>query len=422
MSSSTLSRRGVLGAGFGLAAAVGLGACAMERPTSSGDGPLRITWWGSEGENAALNAALDLYADTDGGGPTTRESLPWDGYWEKLATVTAARNAPDVVMQAGSRVPDYADRGTLLDLNTVDGLDTDVVDEGLRSFGAVEGELYGVVAAANAYGVVVNPELAGSLTLPEEPYSWQDLGDIARDLASSLDTGVRALNDSSGDLIAFILHIRATGRELYADDGSINPLEDELHDWLTMWQELRADGVTPSAAESAEGAGALQNSGLARERVAMGPVWTQDYVNLAGLVDTEWRISLPPYGAEHASLWMNAASLWSIASTSARPDEAARLVNFLLTDPEAISAIGVALGTPPTQAARDQLAGGLQGAQRTAVDYMTTVADHSRPLNRLWPKGFASSRTELEELAQAVAFDKTTIDDAVKAFFADARS
>lgn len=94
MSSSTLSRRGVLGAGVGLAAAVGLGACAMERPTSSGDGPLRITWWGSEGENTALNAALDLYADTDGGAPTTRESLPWDGYWEKLATVTAARNAP----------------------------------------------------------------------------------------------------------------------------------------------------------------------------------------------------------------------------------------------------------------------------------------------------------------------------------------
>src|SRR5699024_8098196 len=197
---------------------------------------------------------------------------------------------------------------------------------------------------------------------------------------------------------------------------------DELRDWLTMWQELRADGITPTAAETAEGAGTLQDSGLARQRVAMGTVWTQDYVNLAGLVDTEWRISLPPYSTEHASLWMNAASLWSVASTSARPDEAGRLVNFLLTDPEAISAIGVALGTPPSQTARDQLADGLEGAQRTAVDYMTTVADHSRPLNRLWPKGFASSRTELEELAEAVAFDKTTVDDAVEAFFADARS
>lgn len=423
MPSPTLSRRTALGAGAGLAAALGLGACAVQRPTSDDGGPLRITWWGGEGENTALNSALDAFAEGDGGAPTTRESLPWDGYWEKLATVTAARNAPDVVMQAGSQIPDYADRGTLLDLNTLGDLDTDVVDEGLRSFGAVEDELYGVVAAANAYGIVVNPELAGSVRLPQqEPYGWQDLADVARDAKSSLDSGVRALADSGGDLIAFILSIRAEGKELYADDGSINPVEDELGEWLSFWDKLRADGVAPTAEETAEGAGALQNSGLARERVAMGAVWTQDYVNLAGLVKVPWQVSLPPYGAEHASLWMNAASLWSISSTSGRPEEAAGLINFLLTDKDAIDAIGVALGTPPSQSARDQLSSGLEGPQHTAVEYMSTVAEHSRPLNRLWPQGFASSRTQLSELAEAVAFGKSSIDEAVKTFFADARS
>ena len=422
MSSSTFSRRVALGGGVGLAASLGLGACAVQRPTSEEGGPLRITWWGGDGENSAVNGALDTFAEQQGGAPTTRESLPWDGYWEKLATVTAARNAPDVVMQAGSQIPDYADRGTLLDLNTIDQLDTDAVDEGLRSFGAVEDQLYGVVAASNAYGIVVNPELADSVRLPEDAYSWQDLADLARDTASSLDSGVRALTDSSGDLISFVLYVRASGGELYADDGSINALEDELGTWLTLWEGLRADGVVPTAEESSESSGALQNGGLARQRVAMGTAWTQDYVNLAGLVKVPWQISLPPYGSEHPSLWMNAASLWSISSTSGQQDVAAELINFLLTDPDAISAIGVALGTPPSQKSRDQIADGLDGVQRSALDYMTTVTEHSRPLNRLWPQGFASSRTQLNDLAEAVAFGKSSIDEAVKTFFADARS
>ncbi|WP_179229316.1 ABC transporter substrate-binding protein [Parenemella sanctibonifatiensis] len=386
-----------------------------------GDGTLRITWWGGEGENRALTAALDLYADREDGRETTRETLPWDGYWEKLATTTAARNAPDVVMQAGSQIPDYSERGALLDLNTLDGLDTTVVDEGLQSFGAVGDELFGVVAAANAYGITVNRQLAPDLEIPDSAYSWQDLADLARSLLPALDNGVRPLVDNSGDLISFILHIRSMGQELYADDGSINPLEDELGEWLTMWEGLRADGVVPTAEETAESSGGLQNSNLARQRAVMGTAWTQDYVNLAGLADVGWTIDLPPYGAEHPSLWMNAASLWSVSSTSPDPAGAGELINFLLADPEAISAVGVSLGTPPSQAARDQLTG-LDETQQNAIDYMNFVADNSKPLNRLWPKGFATSRTQIEDLAEALRFGQTTVDEAVQAFFADARS
>src|SRR5690606_5671880 len=132
----------------------------------------RATWWGGDSENQALNAALDGF--TAGTGiEVRRESQSFDGYWDRLATQTAGGGAPDLIMQAGSKIPDYAGRGTLVDLNAVEGLDLGVVDEGLRKFGAVGDQLYGVVAAANAMGVVSNDTMVqqAGVTLPDGEYS-----------------------------------------------------------------------------------------------------------------------------------------------------------------------------------------------------------------------------------------------------------
>src|SRR5690606_19374875 len=163
-----------------LGMSVALAGCGVGNQSSGGGGgaaegggQIRATWWGGDSENQALNAALDRFTEA-GGVEVARETQAWDGYWDRLATQTAGRNAPDLIMQAGSQIPDYAGRGALLDLNEVDGLASDVVDEGLQDFGAVDGELYGVVAAANAMGLVTNDELLADagVSLPDGPYDW----------------------------------------------------------------------------------------------------------------------------------------------------------------------------------------------------------------------------------------------------------
>ncbi|MVA75491.1 extracellular solute-binding protein [Auraticoccus sp. F435] len=419
-----ITRRTLLGVGTGTVAALAAAGCGVgAAPSASTPGSLRATWWGGDSENGALNAALDRYTERTGL-QVQRESLPWDGYWDKLATQTAARNAPDLIMQAGSQIPDYADRGALLDLSSLSDLDPSVVDEGLRSFGAVEDQLFGVVAAANATGLVSSDEVVeeAGITVPEQAWSWDELAELADEAHRGLGDDRWGVADAGGDLIAFILYVRDSGKEFYADDGTLNATPEELTAWLTLWHELRASGGAPPPDVTAEGAGSLPSSPLGQHRVAMGLAWTQDFVALAALDDRPRSISLPPHSTENPSLWMNAASLWSVSATSPSSAAAGELISYLLTDTEAITDLGVRLGMPPTQAARDQLAGSLDPAPQAAMDYMSLVATTSRPLNRLWPSGFAELRTLLSEINEAVAFESSSISAGVEQFFQAAES
>lgn len=430
---STLNERsrrpGVIGVTL-LGAALALAGCGVGSPddgagngdpAGGGSGDIRATWWGGDSENGAINAALDAFTE-ESGTEIGRETQAWDGYWDRLATQTAGGNAPDLIMQAGSQIPDYAERGTLLDLNTADGLEVDAVDEGLRQFGAVEDELYGVVAASNAIGLVANEDLLAEagVSLPDGEYTWDDLAQIAATTSDALGDDIWGLQDDGGDLILFIMSVRDDGRQFYADDGSLNATPEDLTAWLEYWENLRQNGAAPPADVTAEGQGDLANTPLAQGRAAMDFGWTQDYVAWTRLIDNDVSINLPPYVAESPSLWMNAASLWSVSSTSADPETAVETINHLINDESAIEALGVSLGMPPSQDARDQLAGTLSDEEQSAMDYMDTVAETSTPLNRLWPAGFAELRTLLTELNEAVAFGSTSIPDAVDQFFTTA--
>ncbi|GAA1487993.1 ABC transporter substrate-binding protein [Brachybacterium sacelli] len=389
--------------------------------SGAGAGEVRATWWGGDSENSALNAALDALAQ-ETGTKVARETQAWDGYWDRLATQTAGGNAPDLIMQAGSQIPDYAERGTLLDLNTQETLDVEAIDEGLEQFGLVGDQLYGVVAASNAMGLVARDDLVGQagLSLPGDDYDWEELAQIAVSAHDALGDEIWGLQDGGGDLILFVMKVRDDGRQFYADDGTLNATPEDLTAWLQYWQDLRDAGGAPPADVTAEGQGELPNTALAQGRAAMGFGWTQDYVAYARLSDSSLSLHLPPHVPATPSLWMNAASLWSVSSTSSVPDAAVELINQLTNSTEAIEALGISLGIPPSEAAREQLTGSLSAEEQIAMDYMSTVAEVSTPLNRLWPAGFDELRTLLGDLNEAVAFGDLSIPDAVDQFFTTA--
>lgn len=401
-----------------------LGGCAVGSNgggSGGGSGGIRATWWGGDSENGAINAALDAF-NAETGTEVARETQAWDGYWDRLATQTAGGNAPDLIMQAGSQIPDYAGRGTLLDLNTQDTLDMDAIDDGLMQFGEVDDALYGVVAASNAMGLVANQDLAdeAGLSLPEGEYSWDELAQLASSVPGALGEDIWGLQDGGGDLILFIMKVRDDGRQFYADDGTLNATAEDLTSWLEYWEDLRESGGAPPADVTAEGQGQLPNNPLAQGRAVLGFGWTQDYVSYTRLSENSLTLHLPPYVAESPSLWMNAASLWSVSSTSADPETAVEIINHLINSDEAIEALGVSLGMPPSQAAREQLSGSLSAEEQAAMDYMDKVADTSKPLNRLWPAGFAELRTLLSDLNEAIAFGDMSIPEAVEQFFTTA--
>ena len=404
---------------FGLAACGGNSSTAQQKDSKQ----IRVSWWGGDSENKGLNAVFDAFKAQEGI-TTLRESQDFGGYWDKLSTQTAAHNAPDLEMQAGSQIPSYSSKGALVDLNTFKDLDLSQMDEGAKVFGAVGNKLYGVTAATNAYGLIANTKLLKQTgqTLPSGEWTWEQLADIAQAIHDKSGGKLWGLSDSSGDFSLFVLWVRDRGKELYADDGKLNATKEDISSWWKYWDDMRKSGAVAPADVTAEFQGQLGNNPIAKGTGALAFGWTQDFVGYQKLTKDDLSMNLPPYSTENPSLWVNAASMWSISSTSKSQDAAVKAINFFMNDDEAIKKLGTSLGIPPTQKARDVVKKTATGVDKKAINYMDSVNKVSKPLNRLWPGAFPQSRTKFAENAEAYGFGKMTLDQAVSDFMQDAES
>ena len=87
---------------------------------------------------------------TDGQGHRRIRSLPpehqinaepgeWSSYWDKLATKTAANDAPDVIQMDQKYIAEYGGRGALMDLAKQNGIDTARLDKEALASGQYDG-------------------------------------------------------------------------------------------------------------------------------------------------------------------------------------------------------------------------------------------------------------------------------------------
>ncbi len=79
-----------------LAAVLALAGCGASEP-DDGKVHLRLGWWGSDSRHKATQAAIDQVPGAAPGHRGQGEFGDWGGYWDKLATTVAARDAPDVI-------------------------------------------------------------------------------------------------------------------------------------------------------------------------------------------------------------------------------------------------------------------------------------------------------------------------------------
>lgn len=428
----TVPRRGLLRLAAALPVTLSATGCGG---AGAGGAGMTATWWGDPRSNEALTRAVAAFRAAGRGRPKVRgEFMPWDGYWDKLATRTAGGDTPDLLMQAATYLPEYVGRDALAPLDRHLGrtLHLDRIDDSARTIGRHQGRTYAVVAATNALTVIANRTLLrrhGVTELPDDrEWTWDDLARLAATVHRRSGGRVYGVQDAGGDLMSFQLYVRQRGRELFDDHGRIGFPADWLEEWLTMWHRWRRDGAAPPPDMTAESVGVLPQTPMVRRRAAMTLGWTQDIAAHAALLADEYAALLPPGpapgggGRARPGLWLNAASLWSVAAGGRYTEEAVALIDFLVNDRRAAEALGTTLGTPPRAEARDRARRTADPVTRTTLDYMERVAEHSTPLPRVWPLGFTELRDEFGRYNEDVGFGERSARAAAAAFleFAEA--
>ncbi|MGO1075055.1 ABC transporter substrate-binding protein [Inquilinus sp. CA228] len=426
MATLITNRRQVLKAGAALG---GLAASGLSMPALAQDKRLRMFWWGSKERADRTSKVNKLYEAAHPGVSINGETLGWSDYWPRLATQTAGRNAPDVIQMDYRYIVEYARRGALLPLDDYMPSVLKIEDFGKPAIdcGRVEGKLYGINLGVNSTTKVYDAETLQQIGV-EEPHwdwTWAEYGDWSLRVAqASKRDGYWGIEDSGGIEAALECWLRQQGKALYTADGKPAFDVQDVTGWLGFWHELRQKKAIPPADIQALDKQTPETNMLAQGHAASIQTNSNQLVAHQVLSKTKLKLTMQPSGGPGSKpgQYMKPSMLFSIAARSQNAEEAARVANFYVTDPEAGKVLGVERGVPASKTLRDTVAPTLDELSRAMLDYISFVTDKVGELPPSPPKGAGEINFLLKRINEQVGFEQSSPAEGAKQFVDEANS
>lgn len=415
MRSTTFTRRQVIAAA-GAAATAGLSPSSFAQAGTR----LRAFWWGNPDRDKRTRALLDAYAKKTGM-TIAAESLGWGDYWTKLGTQVAGGNAPDLIQMDYRYLFEYARRDTLLPLDAL--LPLPDFSPGDRNGGKVDGKLYGVNLGSNSKAMVYDVDMlakAGAKTL-DMAWTWDDFARIGAEISKMNPGKYWGSSDNSRWEQGFEQWLNQRGKSLYSADGKAGFTADDAAAWFDLWSKYRKAGVIPPADVGATNTGKIEEYELTRGLAAMSFANSNQVVAFQGLNKNKLAISpFPRDKGGSSGHYIKPSQMMSVSSKSKAPEEAAKLINYMVTDPEGVKFLGIERGVPCSAGARTVLAPEVDALGKMQIDYVAALTKIAVPLPPPPPKGAGEIENLLKRVADSVAFGKSSIKDGAQQFHTEA--
>ncbi|RKN39645.1 ABC transporter substrate-binding protein [Micromonospora endolithica] len=391
---------------------------------SDGKVELSIFWWGGEARAQLTEQALALYTEKN---PNVTFKKTWQanqGYFDKLATLTAGGNPPDIFQIDDNFLTEYAARNTTLDLTEYKDngkLDVSKFPESLWQYGVVDGKLAGLAAGENTQGLVYNKTLLTKNGLPEPTtgMSWEEHIAWAEQVAKK--TKVPGTMDASAVDKAFWVWLRQQGKDLYKGNDLGFTVED-VTKWFELWKGARDRGATPTPDVIHEG----NATDITKQLVVTGKagtswVWVNQMPELKK--NTKDELGVVAYPGDPGAQWARAAMYWSVFRGSKHKDAAVDVLNFLSNDPEAVKLLGTDRGLPSNLELRDQVSQSVTDpAMKQSIEVETKLAETFGAAPQVPIKGHSKVRAELTKAAEEAQYGRLTPAQAAEQFYAACKS
>jgi multiple sugar transport system substrate-binding protein len=409
------------------AAALVMAATACGGGSGSDDGvvELRFSWWGSDERHTTLQEAIGLFEDRNPGIRVVGDYTDWASYWDRLATSTAANDAPDVIMQDESYLREYGDRGALADLGEFgDVLDLSGVDPNVAENGVLDGQTFGIATGVNVSAILTDPqafEEAGVGVPDDTTWTWDDYIETSVEISEATGGEVVGTQGMTNEN-AFHVFARQHGENLYDDEGNLAFSAQTLASWYEITERLLADGGQPSAAEGVEiAAGGPDQSVLATNTGATAYFWTNQLGAVTEAAGRDIELLRFPGETEHerTGMYFKSAMYYSVSAGSDHPDEAARFVDFMLNSEEAAEVVLSDLGLPANLDVREAVVDDLSAADERGAAFLSEVEDEIVDGNPPPPIGSGEIFAINERVYQELVFGNLTAEQAAEQFIED---
>ena len=404
----------------------GAAACGGDDDAGGDDKTeLSIFWWGAENRATLTDQALALYSQKH---PDVTFKKTWQanqGYFDKLATLTAGGNAPDIFQIDDNYIAEYAGRNVTLDLKSYTGngkLDVTKFPPSLLKYGEVEGKLAGLPIGENTQGLVYDKTLLDKhkLPAPKTGMSWEDFISWAENVSKVAK--VPGTQDASAVYQALWVYLRQNGKDLYKDKA-LGFDEADITKWFQLWKGARDRGATPTPDVIHEG----NATDISKQLVVTGKagtswVWANQMPELKK--NTKSELGVVAYPGDPSAQWARASMYFSVFRGSKEKDLAVDVVNFLANDPEAVKILGTDRGLPPNLDLRKAVAD-----TTTDPNMKQTIAVQDELGKKFGPDspgvpppGHSKVRSELVRIAEEVQYGRQTPEQGAAAFVTAAKA
>lgn len=429
-----VSRRSFLTVGLG-AAAVGLGACAVDPSGgggngggessggAGGDGPatgsIRFAWWGNAARQELIGDFAATFEDSREDVTVQIEPSEYSGYTDKLSVMAAGQNLPDVFWMPANQVTTFAARDVLLDTDTLaEGvLDLSQFDPAQLEEWLIDGKQYAPVYTQYSPAMQIDTtafEAAGITDFPDdESWTWDDLGGLAVEYANAAG----GENWGIANMSAFYQHahlwIRQQGAEAFTADGEIGFDAEVIGSWFAWWQKyVDAGGVLPDKVS-----GGKEQWTQTGHKTALYLVQLNQFIDNQTYSDGHdlTLVKSPTAPGSTDDYQFKYYTRLCIAGNSKNPALAGEFVNFMLNDPSAAEAVGLASGIPSNPVLAQAVADLGDPVANKVLEIQARIDEQPQRPRPEPPVGGSSWQSLIETASDDIFNGGVPIDEAVKA-------
>ncbi|MFD0681556.1 MULTISPECIES: ABC transporter substrate-binding protein [unclassified Paenibacillus] len=419
------SARKLLAVGLSSMLAVSLAACGVKeeakpaQPTASPNATntatdkkpvkLRIMWWGSQARHDATLKALDLYTKKNPNVTFEPEYQAFDGYLDKMSTMAAARNLPDVIQTDAAWISDWGSTNRLMDLTNA--INTKDVDPTLLNTGKYKDKLVAIPLGNNAFGLVYNKATVEKLgiTPPKYGWTWDEFFKFGIEAKAKLGKDKYVFKDLTIDGL-YDTYQLAKGKGWPKAEGKFNYDKTTWLDWMNKFAEMRAAGIVPPADVNVSDKGADAKLDLmVQDKILLRNSHAAEFTGFDALKPGQLALVTIPQDKK-AGGWLKASMYWSVSPDTKNAEEAKKFIDWFINDTEAADILGTSRGVPVSKKIVSGLESKFTPTDKEGIELINKTAPDGQTF---YPGpglkgGWDKFEKEYTNLVQQIMFGKLT--------------
>lgn len=329
------------------------------------DSNLRMSWWGGNSRHQTTLEAIKSFESKYPDINVKAEYTGWDGHLSRLTTQVAGGTEPDVMQTNWNWLPIFSKKGDgFYDINKVkDIIDLSQYEQSFLDVVTIDGKLNGVPISLTARIFYFNDKSWQKAGI-EFPTNWDQLLEAGNQFNTKLGKQAYPVVLEHQDSFALLQSYMVQKYNKPIIDLKTNKFTYTKEDWIeffTKYKELVDNHVMPNAKEFAS----YGKSNMYEMKPWISGDWGGTYMwNTTvkkyddNLTDGA-KLVVGPYpmmeNAKNAGLFFKPSMMFAIGRSTKNPEAAAKLINYLINDPEGIKILGLERGVPLSKIAEKTL-------------------------------------------------------------------